>query len=117
VFLSITSTKEGDVVVNQIGKALVDRIVRAASEGKRFRVVVVIPEVPGFAGDVKNEGSLKIIMAAQYRSINRGGNSIYEKIRNAGYEPYVPISRSWDRRLMVWVKDGLYPLLPFTVVR
>jgi phospholipase D1/2 len=29
-------------------------------------------------------------MAAQYRTINRGGHSIYEEIRKAGYEPYVP---------------------------
>ena len=27
-------------------------------------------------------------MAAQYRTINRGGSSIYEEIRKAGYEPY-----------------------------
>jgi phospholipase D1/2 len=43
--------------------------------------------LPGFAGDVKSEGSLKIIMAAQYRTMNRGGSSIYEDIRKAGYEP------------------------------
>jgi len=28
-------------------------------------------------------------MAAQYRTINRGGHSIYEEIRKAGYEPWV----------------------------
>lgn len=51
------------------------------------KVIVAIPEVPGFAGDLKSEGSLKIIMAAQYRTINRGGSSIYEEIRKAGFEP------------------------------
>lgn len=76
-------------MVNLIAKALIDRIVRAAREGRKFKVVVVIPEVPGFAGDIKNEGSLKVIMGAQYRTINRGGSSIYEEIRKAGYEPYV----------------------------
>jgi phospholipase D1/2 len=85
--VSISATHEGDVVVNMIGRALVNRIIRAAHEGKKFKVVILIPEVPGFAGDVKNEGSLKTIMAAQYRTINRGGHSIYEKIREAGYEP------------------------------
>lgn len=49
--------------------------------------IVTIPEVPGFAGNLKDEGSLKIIMAAQYRTINRGGRSIYEEIRKAGFEP------------------------------
>ena len=53
---------------------------------------MLIPELPGFAGDVKNETAIKTIMAAQYRSINRGGSSIYEKIREAGYEPYVSSS-------------------------
>lgn len=52
-----------------------------------IQVIVCIPEVPGFSGDVKSEGSLKIIMAAQYRTMNRGGSSIYEEIRNKGYEP------------------------------
>lgn len=50
----------------------------------------MIPEVPGFAGDVKSESSLKTIMAAQYRTMNRGGSSIYERIKKAGYDPYVP---------------------------
>ncbi|KAF8641650.1 hypothetical protein AX16_009876 [Volvariella volvacea WC 439] len=97
----ITATKDGEQIKNQIGKALVDRIVRAAREGKHFKVIVAIPELPGFAGDVKNESALKIIMAAQYRSINRGGNSIYEQIRKAGYEPMDYIRfyhlRSYDR--------------------
>ena len=28
-------------------------------------------------------------MAAQYRTMNRGGSSIYEEVRKAGYEPWV----------------------------
>jgi phospholipase D1/2 len=48
---------------------------------------VVIPELPAFAGDVKSESSLKTIMAAQYRTINRGGNSIFEEIRKARLDP------------------------------
>lgn len=80
-----------------IGRALADRIIRAGKEGHRFRVVVLIPEVPGemvvrqledvsrdsnellvgFAGDISSVGDLKTIMAAQWRSINRGGKSIF----------------------------------------
>ncbi|TFK38573.1 phospholipase D [Crucibulum laeve] len=97
----ISSTKKGESVTNQIARALVDRIVRAANEGEKFKVIVTIPEVPGFAGDIKAEGSLKVIMAAQYRTINRGGSSIYEEIRKAGYEPMDYIRfyhlRSYDR--------------------
>ncbi|KAF8752827.1 phospholipase [Rhizoctonia solani] len=38
----------------------------------RLTVIVVIPEVPGFAGNQKDENGIKTIMAAQYRTINRG---------------------------------------------
>ena len=51
------------------------------------QVVVVLPEVPGFAGNVKDESSVKTIMAAQYRTINRGGSSIYEELKKADIEP------------------------------
>lgn len=83
---------------------MVTRIIQAAQDGQKFKVcfyarsdsmqdahpiqvVVVIPEVPGFAGNIRDESSVKTIMAAQYRTINRGGHSIYEEIRKAGYEP------------------------------
>ncbi|EAU83580.1 phospholipase D [Coprinopsis cinerea okayama7 len=82
----ITATKPGTLITNLIGKAL---------------VIVAIPEVPGFAGELKGEASIGYIMAAQYRSINRGGDSIYEAIRAAGYEPMDYIRfyhlRSYDR--------------------
>jgi len=97
----ISNTVEGGDVKNQIAKALADRIIRAAKEGKPFQVVVFIPEVPGFAGDVQTDASVQTIMSHQYMTINRGGNSIYEKIRAAGYEPlnYIRIYhlRTYDR--------------------
>ncbi|KAF5327400.1 hypothetical protein D9619_004077 [Psilocybe cf. subviscida] len=97
----ISATKPGGSVVNQIGAALVERIVRAAEAGEKFRVVVVIPEVPGFAGDIKTESSIKKILAAQYSTINRGGSSIYEAVRVVGFEPLDYIRfyhlRSYDR--------------------
>ncbi|KAL0576186.1 hypothetical protein V5O48_005784 [Marasmius crinis-equi] len=97
----ISATKDGEQVKNRIAGALVERIVRAAREGTKFFVIVCIPEVPGFAGDVKDESSVKIIMAGQYRTINRGGSSIYEEIRKAGFEPMDYIRfyhlRTYDR--------------------
>ncbi|KAH9971268.1 phospholipase D [Russula compacta] len=83
----ISNTKEDGPVKNQIAAALVERILGAARSGTKFKVIVVIPELPGFAGDVKDENSIKLIMAGQYRTINRGGNSIYELIRKEGFEP------------------------------
>ncbi|KAL6298141.1 phospholipase D/nuclease [Sparassis latifolia] len=97
----ISNTKDEGPVKNLIAKALVERILRAAHEGAKFKVVVVIPEVPGFAGPVKDDNSVKTIMAAQYRTINRGGSSIYEEIRKAGFEPMDYIRfyhlRAYDR--------------------
>ncbi|KAI9461871.1 hypothetical protein F5148DRAFT_1214478 [Russula earlei] len=84
---NISNTQQPGLVRNQIAAALVERIVSAARSGKKFKVIVVIPELPGFAGDVKSETSLKTIMAAQYRTINRGGSSIFEAIRRQGFEP------------------------------
>ncbi|KAG1869290.1 hypothetical protein C8R48DRAFT_701012 [Suillus tomentosus] len=97
----ISNTREEGPVKNQIAKALVERIIKAAKDDRKFKVIVVIPELPGFAGDVKNDSALKIIMAAQYRTMNRGGHSIYEEIRKAGFEPMDYIRfyhlRSYDR--------------------
>lgn len=57
---------------------------------QQLQVVILIPEVPAFSGDVTNVTAIHTILAGQYRTINRGGNSIYEEIRKAGYEPWVP---------------------------
>ncbi|KAF8129820.1 hypothetical protein EV363DRAFT_1399636 [Boletus edulis] len=98
---SISNTRNEGPVKNQIAKALVERIIEAAQAGKKFKVIVTIPEVPGFAGDIKKETAIKTILAAQYRTINRGGHSIYEEIRKAGFEPMDYIRffhlRSYDR--------------------
>ncbi|GJJ14448.1 hypothetical protein Clacol_008712 [Clathrus columnatus] len=84
---SISNTQDSGPVKNTIAKALVERILRAAREGKKFHVVVVIPEVPAFSGDIVEESSIKTIMAAQWRTINRGGHSICEEISKAGFDP------------------------------
>ncbi|KAJ7875753.1 hypothetical protein B0H14DRAFT_3437000 [Mycena olivaceomarginata] len=94
----ISSTYDNDEVKNQIAGALVKHIIRAAQAGEKIQVIVTIP---GLSGNIMDEGSLKIIMAAQYRTINRGGHSIYAEIRKAGFEPLDFIQfyhlRSYDR--------------------
>ncbi|KAG8990617.1 hypothetical protein FRB93_003164 [Tulasnella sp. JGI-2019a] len=99
-FISNASADRGPVK-NRIANALVKRILDAATNGRKFKVIVVIPEVPGFSGDIKQEDGIRIIMAAQWRTINRGGDSIYEQIRKAGFEPLDYIRfyhlRAYDR--------------------
>ncbi|KAK7748633.1 hypothetical protein SLS53_000654 [Cytospora paraplurivora] len=83
----ITATDdEQKPVYNKIGAAIVSRIVRAHENGERFRVIVSMPAVPAFAGDLKSDGALgtRAIMEFQYNSISRGGHSIIEKLRQAG---------------------------------
>jgi phospholipase D1/2 len=85
----ITATTEAQrPITNQIGRAIVDRIVRAHQSDEPFQVVVLMPAVPAFAGDLKSDGALgtRAIMEFQYNSISRGGHSIIESLVAAGVE-------------------------------
>ncbi|MCJ1249012.1 hypothetical protein MMC30_006233 [Trapelia coarctata] len=90
-------------VVNKIGAALVGRILRAARAGEKYKVIVLMPAVPAFAGDLKDESSLgtRAIMEFQYNSINRGGHSIMESVAAEGFNPTEYIRfynlRNYDR--------------------
>lgn len=90
-------------VKNKIGAAIVERILRAARAGEKYKIVVVIPSVPCFAGDLRDDETLgtRAIMEFQYNSINRGGNSIMELIAKEGFNPMEYIRfynlRNYDR--------------------
>lgn len=92
----ITATDDGSRAVrNKIGKAIVERCVRAYREGRKYKVIVTMPSVPAFAGDLQAEDSLgtRAIMEYQYHSICRGGHSIMEAIQREG----VPDARQYIR--------------------
>ncbi|KAL2206587.1 putative phospholipase PldA [Sarocladium strictum] len=100
----ITATGEQQAPVrNTIGKAIVDAVVRAAQEGRKFKVIVVIPAIPGFAGDLRDDAAkgTRAIMDYQYKSICRGEHSIFGRIKEAGFRPEEYIFffnlRSYDR--------------------
>lgn len=42
---------------NTIGEAIVDAVVRAARENRKFRVIINIPAIPGFAGDLRADAA------------------------------------------------------------
>ncbi|XP_055916845.1 phospholipase D2 isoform X2 [Eupeodes corollae] len=73
---------------NQISETLFKRIVRAHKEQKTFRVIVVIPLLPGFEGDVG--GSTGIAVRAlthwNYASISRGRASILTRLKEVGVD-------------------------------
>ncbi|KAL1900065.1 hypothetical protein Cpir12675_001064 [Ceratocystis pirilliformis] len=84
-FITATSDEQHPVS-NKIGAALADRIVRAHQAGEDFSIIVIMPAVPAFAGDLKSDGALgtRAIMEFQYASISRGGHSIMETARKRG---------------------------------
>ncbi|KAI1821078.1 phospholipase [Xylaria intraflava] len=87
----ITATgNEQHPVQNKIGASIVSRIVRAHTNEENFRIIIVIPAVPAFAGDLKADSSLgtRAIMEYQYNSINRGGHSIIEKLKENGVQDW-----------------------------
>ena len=100
----ITATSDAQKPVeNKIGAAIVERILRAARAGQRYKIIVVIPSVPGFAGDLHDESALgtRAIMNYQYNAISRGGHSILELVAKEGYNPLDYIRfynlRNYDR--------------------
>ncbi|KAH7850101.1 hypothetical protein Vadar_027941 [Vaccinium darrowii] len=58
------------------------RILRAHKEKKCFRVIVVMPLLPGFQGGLDDSGAatVRAIMHWQYRTISRGKNSILHNL-------------------------------------
>ena len=64
---------------------MVDACVRAAKERRKFRIIVIIPAIPGFAGDLRDNqaAGTRAIMDYQYKSICRGEESIMRQIESA----------------------------------
>ncbi|KAH6631507.1 hypothetical protein F5144DRAFT_648256 [Chaetomium tenue] len=101
-FITATGDQQAPIR-NTIGSAMVDAVLRAAKEGRKFRIIVLIPAVPGFAGDLRDDGAIgtRAIMDYQYKSICRGEHSIFGKIQKEGVDPTKYIFffnlRSYDR--------------------
>ncbi|KAL1841981.1 hypothetical protein VTJ49DRAFT_6224 [Mycothermus thermophilus] len=102
-FITATSDSQRPVK-NKLGRAIVDRIVRAHQAREPFQIFIVMPAVPAFAGDLRSEGAIgtRAIMEFQYASINRGKHSILEALRNSGVsDPHQYINfynlRNYDR--------------------
>lgn len=101
-FITATGDKQSPVH-NTIGAAMVEAVLRAAKEGRKFHIIVLIPAVPGFAGDLRSDAATgtRAIMDYQYRSICRGEDSIFGRIRAEGVDPEKYLFffnlRSYDR--------------------
>ena len=101
-FITATGDQQNPVH-NTIGRAIVDAVVRAAKENRKFRVIILIPAIPGFAGDLRDDAAAgtRAIMDYQYKSICRGEHSIFEQVKAQEVDPRKYIFffnlRSYDR--------------------
>lgn len=76
------SNTAGKPVKNEIAQVLVERIKIAAQRGEKFRVIVVMPLLPAFEGNVDdpNAAVLRIQLYWEYMTISRGKESIYKQL-------------------------------------
>ena len=101
-FITATGDQQAPIQ-NTIGRSIADACIRAAQENRKFRVIIVIPAIPGFAGDLRQDEATgtRAIMEYQYKSINRGEHSIMGQIKAAGFDPHQYIFvfnlRAYDR--------------------
>lgn len=101
-FITATGDQQAPIK-NTIGGAIVDAVVRASKENRKFKVIVVIPAIPGFAGDLRDNAAAgtRAIMDYQYKSICRGEHSIFGRIKAQGVDPTKHVFffnlRSYDR--------------------
>ncbi|KAI3692072.1 hypothetical protein L6452_31881 [Arctium lappa] len=78
----ISGLSGDEIIRNRVLESISRRIVRAYQEKQYFRVIIVIPLLPGFQGGLDDAGaaSVRAIMHWQYRTISRGHNSILQNL-------------------------------------
>ncbi|KAJ2747311.1 hypothetical protein GGI20_000646 [Coemansia sp. BCRC 34301] len=85
-FISNARDDPNYTIKNRIAEALVDRVKRAHRRQEKFRVIVLMPLMPAFEGDVNAAGAatLKLVMHWQYQAICRGDHSIAAQLEKEG---------------------------------
>ena len=88
------SSTAGSDVKNGIAQALVDRIVRAHKNNEKFKVIVCMPLLPAFEGEVSEKTAtvLKIQLHWEYMTISRSETSIFSQLTKHISEPEKYIS-------------------------
>lgn len=88
------SNLAGHPVENLISQSLLFRIKKAISLKQKFKVVVVMPLLPGFEGDIEKPSSsvLRIQLHWEYLTISRGGKSLLEQLAKVTQDPSEYIS-------------------------
>ncbi|KAK8481838.1 hypothetical protein V6N13_147719 [Hibiscus sabdariffa] len=88
----ISGLAKDEIIQNRVLEALYNRILRAHKEQKCFRVIVVIPLLPGFQGGLDDFGAatVRALVDWQYRTISREKTSILHHL-NTKVGP-----KTWD---------------------
>ena len=95
------------LVENKIALYIRNRILKACRNKEKFRVYILIPLLPGFAGEPEKSGTLQIILKYTYEGICRNrGLSIIEKLK----EEMDKIGVNWEDYI------GFYSLRNHAVV-
>ncbi|PON89548.1 Phospholipase D1/D [Trema orientale] len=78
----ISGLSQDEIIQNRVLEALYRRILRAHKEQKCFRVIVVIPLLPGFQGGLDDGGAatVRALMHWQYRTISWEKTSILHNL-------------------------------------
>ena len=77
------SSTGGDIVANQVAQALVERIKVAAAHKEAFKVIVVLPLLPGFQGTIDDPAAalLRLELYWEQQTICKGPNSLLAQLR------------------------------------
>ncbi|CAD8108230.1 unnamed protein product [Paramecium sonneborni] len=79
----ISATDNNSIPENSVALAIIKRIKQAALKKQKFKVIVFIPLLPGFAGEIdKNSQVMKVQLHWEYMTICRGKNSILDALKN-----------------------------------
>lgn len=74
-----------DSPCNQLGTAIVRRIMRAHERGECFKVYVLVPHLPAFEAQLDSRrSSIREVMRVQAESIAKGPHSLLGRLRAAG---------------------------------
>ena len=84
----VSSSAEQLIVKNRIAEAICDRIIAAWRQGKKFRVFIVMPLLPGFESEVGDltGATVRLIIHWLQKTISREGFSIIQKLLQHGIQ-------------------------------
>lgn len=96
----ISGLDSDNEVANRVLDALFKRILRAHQARAEFKVMILIPLIPGFDGYISESPSIRRVLFYEYRCINRGSQSLFYNLLRKGINPddYVHFFglRAWE---------------------